>query len=153
MPRDGVPVSTEVFLPGGRRGRITESIVAGQIRIIVTGTVARLVEDGTLSRAQGEAAQHLAALYEASGLRQRLCGAYKAPVDAGGDGHLLERLTTAELTAWRRFHRLLARLPAGCRAVVRALVADDGVPALPSEAQALRAGLDMIATELGLARR
>jgi len=137
MP-DAVPT---IPLPGGRRGRIIETIVAGElaIEVVANDWIARLAAAGVLAAAEVATAQLLAVLFEQSGIRPRVAGSYTGTkVDTAEVGrHALE-----ELRAWRRLGRLLSRCPPDCRPHVEAVVLWD---ARPADIRRLRIGLRAIA--------
>lgn len=156
MPRDSSPEGVgEVTVAGGRRGRVIETVVAGQFAIEVIGAdwLSRLAGAGVLSRDEVEAAQVLQVLFERSGIRPRMAGKYDGVlVDhcAGGGDDLLEALTAEELAAWRRLGRLLSRCPPHCRSAVENLALWDQ---RPTSIRLVRDGLDAVAKALGRARR
>ncbi len=154
MPRDDLRSLGEVRLPAGRSGRVVETVAAGQFVVEVVGCdwIARLAGAGALSRDQVEAAQVLAVLFEAAGLRQHLGARYDSMViDAATDvDSPFERMTAAETRAWHRLHRLLVAAPLHCRGEVEAVACWDHRPiSIPR----LRAGLGAVAAAISRPRR
>lgn len=142
------------MLPGGRSGRIVETISAGQFVVEVTGVdwIGRLSGAGVLDRTQVEAAQLLALLWEQSGLRPRVGCGYDGRVDTSATGrHHFEEMTGSELKAWRRLTKALAAAPASSRGDIEGLCFWDTFE--PVALGRLRFGLDAAARALGLRTR
>ena len=133
---------------------MVETISAGSFVVQVVGCdwIARLAGAGALSRDQVEAAQLVAVLFEAAGLRQHLGARYDTMViDASTDvDSPFERMTAAETKAWRRLHRLLVAAPLHCRSEVEAVCCWDHRPISIAR---LRAGLGAVAAAIRRPRR
>ena len=146
MPRDADVADIE--LPGGRRGRVVETIAAGQFAIQAQSTtIDQLYAAGHLGPHEFEAAAVLAETFEQSRVRPRLTGAYDGVLIDGpvSTGTLLETLNATELRAWRRTGRLLNAIPRRHRTQVAMVVCWD---ARPWDVHALQIGLRAIARAL-----
>jgi len=147
MPRDAAPQALgEIDLPGGRTGRLVETVTAGVFRVQTAGSrVDRLHQKGHLDRDECDAAAMLSLAFEASGIRPKLTGGgYDGgTVDgAGYDGGLLETLDDSEMAAWRRCNRMLSLIPPRLRSQVQAVVLWD---CEPWDVRALQRGLAVLA--------
>lgn len=150
MPRDAAQHALgEVPVSGGRRGRVIETIVAGEYAVEVVGAdwIGRLGGAGLLDRSQVEAAQTVALLFEQSGLRPHIASSFGCVVDFSGSEGPFERMTAPKTKAWRRLQRLLGRCPAHCRSVVEDAAIWD---VRPSSVGLLREGLAAVARALGI---